>query len=369
MPLLFGVLLGLVWSGGVLGQGEEAAELSGLRMWTSQAGTTVEAEFVRVEAGLVVLRPLAGPEMSIRPEDLSAEDQKLIAGKLPPPPPAPAPTAKKTAAEQAQDPFLFPGPQQYDKEHGTVLQTFDFPDYTALATDKGFILIYIKDEGAYRSSPMLLRNYIVYNFLDANKRSRNRGRPAKGMSAPPQLTANSVLYKQNFADGVTGVLAATFEPQQIQLGYQLVDPKDIEWPSNRREIYISMPSYVRWEIEKMRFVGPRFPEGLTLAKLQAHLANCDVLFTNVKGKRSTYAYSAATRGLPGGNREVEIRGPMFTGKRLVFAAPGKATVIHGHIYSSKMPADGFSLRFIKDNPERDALSRNEELFIRIISEE
>ncbi|MCF7838353.1 MAG: hypothetical protein K9N49_06955 [Candidatus Marinimicrobia bacterium] len=366
MGLVAGVLLGVVWSGGVLGQGEDAAALSGLRTWTSQAGTQVEATFVRIQDGLVVLRPQAGPEMRIRPEDLSAEDQQLIAAQLPPPPPAPA--EKPAAAVDVQDAFLNPGPQRYDKEHGAVLQTFDFPDYTALATDKGVILIYIKDQGAYRSSPIIARNYVQYVYVDSNERRRDRSRPATGMSAPPQLTANSVLYKQTHTDGVTGTLSATFEPQQIQMGYQLVDPKDIEWPSHRREILISVPGYVRWEIDKMRFVGPRFPEGLNLAELQAHLAECDVLLTSSKGKRSIVAYSEATRGLPSGNREVEIRGPMFTGKRLVFAAPGKVTEIHAWIYADKMPADGFTLRLVKDDPERDALARNEELFIRIIEE-
>lgn len=51
---------------------------SDARTWTSTRGTTVEAEYVRMERGMIVLRKTDGGVLSIRATDLSPGDQQYI---------------------------------------------------------------------------------------------------------------------------------------------------------------------------------------------------------------------------------------------------------------------------------------------------
>lgn len=70
-----------------------------VRTWTSKAGTTIEAEFVKVELGVVYLKTSDGSVKQIKKSNLTKEDQQLIA-KLS------DPFAAKKAAEAAAEAAL-----------------------------------------------------------------------------------------------------------------------------------------------------------------------------------------------------------------------------------------------------------------------
>ena len=76
-----------------------AATNAVLRTWTSARGETVEAMFVRLRAGYVVLRTAEGKDLQIRLSHLTRADQTLARQLANPPQPEPK---RKTAARAGQ---------------------------------------------------------------------------------------------------------------------------------------------------------------------------------------------------------------------------------------------------------------------------
>lgn len=359
-----GFCLSMALSMAVGGGASWAAEPvgAGPRTWTSQAGTTVEAEFVALQDGMVILRPTAGGELRIRPGDLSAEDQAIVTTLAPTvEKTAPAATPAKAGKMDARQLFVNPSPDHYDpKTRGPVLKTFDFPDYTALVLEKGAVFIYVKENGAYRSHP--IEAFIFARYEDPTIKEW-RSRPVTSVAAPPEIGQNQILLHLNLADGLEGKLWAQFQPTEIQFGYQLIEPKDIDPPCLHRWLRVQIPAYYRWEPNERLFISPRFPDGLDLPAATARLAEADVRFTSQK--RQVRAYAEPTRALPNDNRRVEILGPVFTDKTITFESPGKNTELNAWIYADKSPADGFLIYLNKSKPESPPDNRNERVTLTI----
>ncbi|MBU1694693.1 MAG: hypothetical protein KKC51_12110 [Verrucomicrobia bacterium] len=89
-----------VWRCGAAGLGLLAQVLGAeARLWTSQAGSQVEAEFVEMQAGFVVLRATDGRQFKIQMTQLSADDQVFLRENhlRPAAPPEAAPVAPVSA--------------------------------------------------------------------------------------------------------------------------------------------------------------------------------------------------------------------------------------------------------------------------------
>lgn len=55
-----------------------------MRIWQDKKGNTIEAEFVTISAGKVVLRTSEGEQLKINPAGLSAADQAYLKRSIPP---------------------------------------------------------------------------------------------------------------------------------------------------------------------------------------------------------------------------------------------------------------------------------------------
>jgi len=74
--LIIGILIALAI-------GEVAARAE-MRMWTDKKGNSIEAEFVKIIAGKVILKTPAGKQLKVPQSGLSSADQTYLANAVPP---------------------------------------------------------------------------------------------------------------------------------------------------------------------------------------------------------------------------------------------------------------------------------------------
>ena len=264
-----------------------AKEDTGMRAWTSAAGTVIQAQFVEIKAGNIVLRGAKGELFSISPSALSAADrefvQKLAATAATAATPGVTPASTNTlpafkggewdgmAAVYKHRNFIF----TMDKTGGWKLQMLD--------KDKpvGPPIIDNTPGGSYhdteykrpgwkpgdptgRTTPRRLSSFVK--------------RPDQPLMQPSRIELAGLL-----TDDAAFELTVAFKDNQIQFTGSITDPAGLTYPT-------------RYNIAARFTASHTFGPGTTWENITSALAGCRITLDPPKGKPQIFEYGNTMSG-------------------------------------------------------------------------
>ncbi len=223
LPLLLATTLGLLPIARAQGPDTEA-----LHEWTSKAGTSVTAQFVRTEGTMVVLKREDGRVLRLALAQLSEDSQALVKSlSAAPTPDGSAETEEKgeQLGESGETEYEVPllesgkGPGRH--------AVFDAPTFTAEADGRGGVRIYLKENGAPAFGkgyaylwPSLL--YYPNGELQFRKIVKVEAKQ-KAVNQPKKLK-----FEGETDSGTKFEMTYEFDEEGVSLSGAVKDPKDIE---------------------------------------------------------------------------------------------------------------------------------------------
>ena len=321
-----------------------------MREWKATTGQTLQAEFVEIKEGRVVLKHdggLASPPLdALAPESrdlalaIHARNEKLRIEALTP--------AQMFSIIEPRN-FMPPGaPLQ------PVLATSEIDVF--VVDLPASIFFFFKEDGAYRSPPLSLGLEINYVDTSTEKRHVRHRRPR-------EILARTLTQKGDFTirrkhdDDVVSEIHLTLGRRSVSAGYQVVDPPGIQFPSHQRFVMRVWPvCAITNDVDGIpsiyhspRVASPGVSRDDLLAVMESWRLNF-LMQKEVKGAKTSFQYWDSVQGFPRPTAGViEMAGGVFGPSKLAIVA-GSAGSLSARIYQGKAPMDGFVIYYGKSNP-------------------
>jgi len=325
-----------------------------MREWKDATGQTLQAEFVEIKDGRVVLKHdggLASPPLdALAPGSrdlalaLHARSEKLRIEALTP--------AQMFSIIEPRN-FMPPGaPPQ------PVLAT---PEIDVFVVDlPASVFFFFKEDGAYRSPPLSLALELNYVDTSTEKRHVRHRRPREILQRT--LTKKGELtIRRKHDDDVVSEIHLSLGKRSVSAGYQVVDPPGIQFPSHQRFVMQVWPvCAITNDAQGLSTVyhSPRVsPQGVTRDELLAMMDAWRLNFRmekEVAGAKTSFRYWDSVQGFPRPTAgAIEMAGGVVGASKLAIVA-GSAGSLSARIYPGKAPMDGFVVYYGKSNPSSRA---------------
>lgn len=330
-----------------------------LPKWTSNAGDTVEAEFVEVtEAGQVVLRAEDGALLQIPLDALNRNGQARVRAEL-----ARRERERQLAVRRAVEERRIVVPDAYASSNESLLGKYEAPLFDAFIYEpSGRMDIFVKEEGRYTSPPIRVSFSVGYYDTETK---RHRQRRALQVLGTPEFRDSVAHFRMNMEDDVYAEFRLALRPDGADLGYLLRDPRRIRYPSSPR-ISCAFPA-IFWEqpdtVPAMVF-SPRYPDGIERAAFLSAIASYELRCLPLDARRDKterwfYHRSANRIGYNVGG--YEVGGGVFGPVTLRIPRPKRGGVLSGYIYPDNLPAQGYNISWAKDEHDKPADREGDQL--------
>ena len=307
---------------------------AGMRAWTSAAGSVIQAQFVEMKAGNVVLRGEKGELFSISPAALSAADREFVQKVL-----AEAATAMNASVIPAGSNTLatFKGGAW---NGAAVVYTNQFFAFTMNKT--GGWKLQILDKGTPVGEPLTDggpggsyhdKDYKKPGWKAGDSIGRRVGRPLVSFDKRPEqplMQPASIELAGMLSDGVAFECLITFNFNKIEYSSSIRDPAGITYPTECG-ISVVFP------------VSHKFENGTTWDAIVAALAGHRLTIQPQKGNPKVVEYQETLA--KDEIRSLEAIGPWGARKIRVDTPEERGTDRWGRLrnYGNNEPYRGFSI--------------------------
>lgn len=324
-----------------------------MREWKAVTGQSIKAEFVEIKDGRAVLKTAEGvvtpPLDSLTPEcrELAVstfeKKERLRIAKL-------TPDQLISAIE----------PRNFTPPGNTVAACFNNPEFDLYVYQpSGIALIFVKEDGAYLSSP--LRLFLELYYVDPAKFPNNYV-PRNSLKALEvnQTQKGVFTIKRQHIDEVVTDIYLQIGKTSVTAGYKVQDPTGIKFPSRHRFVLASPATYaVSPDADGIPtfYHNPRVAaEGVARDQLVKMMAPWKVDFrpkTKVDGVPTSYSYTPSVKQFPpGGLASMTMSGGVYGDNKVNVSPVGSNGSLASWIYQGKSPMDGYGIYYHKE----DALS-------------
>ncbi len=331
-----------------------------LPKWTSQAGDSIEAEVVELtDDGRVVLRTLDGALLQIPREALIPRDQARLRTieqrwerqRL---------QERRRSVEQCRAVI----PEVYVHPNETVLGRRETPIFDAVVLATTRMDVFVKENGRYLSPP--IRVSFSVNYYDSEARQHRQRRVLEYVQTP--AWADHVAhYRMNLEDDVYAEVRFVVGENRLELGYQLRDPRRITYASSPR-ITLGFPAiyFDDAESDPPLIYTPRMPEGVQRASFLNSISSYELKWATLDARRGDIVRHFYHRSLSQMGYNVawfEIGGGVFGPTTVRIERPRRGGILAGYIYHDNLPAQGYSINFMKENHTTPADRDGEQLIV------
>lgn len=314
-----------------------------MRTWTSQAGKTVQAEYIKTDGGVVFLEGNGGRDLRIPFASLNAESQAAVKALEKTAGPAAGAAAQPTGNELVD---------RYTREMGTVLGTYDHRLFQAnFYENRAQMDLFLKEEnGVVRSPP--LRTWLHVYYKGSSDWLQRR---MVKLEEPAVYDHGKIHYKLLMADDVHAEVYYEVAGNQIKMGYYVQDPPGIQYASQHM-LRTQVTALFEFDNETDRFQSSRFAQGMTWEELKPKVSDYELILKPVKGKTEHYSYAETVGRFVSPLKRWEISGGAY-GPRVIHARPPKSKgSLNAFVYSGHPPGEGYMLNYVNgDASDKSAL--------------
>lgn len=314
----------------------------GIRTWRALSGSTVEANFVRLEGQNVILARQDGVEFRIPASKLSAGDITYLKARVlipadhgnPPVPPPPIPPSDADRETPAAG-----GSTQNELEGAYGM--YEHPTFDAITDSSGAVTIYLKDRGERIAKPIKLLARITYRNPYRASKVIELSPPEDLVRQPKMITlqGKTVDHKKTRQE-VTYEVSYSFEGNQVSAwGRSLADGTHKE--PETLEIVAKIPS--------THDIPPSTEQPERIKILKDY-------FLEVKGGdggNQSYNYYTSPNFARKTHNSANLIGPLWEPREVTFSRSSKKAPLRPYIYSGKLLWEGFVLFVVKPDPRAD----------------
>lgn len=321
-----------------------------MREWKAVTGHSIKAEFVEIKDDHVVLKTAEGvvtpPLNSLTPESRALavsifdKRERTRIAKLTP--------AQLIAAID---------PSNYTPPGNTVSACFNNPAFDLYVYEpSGIALIFVKEDGAYLSSP--LRLFLELYYVDPAKvQNTYVSRPSQKALDVNQTKKGVFSIRRQHIDDVITDISIQVAKNSVTAGYKVQDPEGIKYPSRHRFVLSSPSTYaVSPDADGIPtyYHNPRVAaEGVSRDQLLKMMASWKVDFrpkTKADGAPTSFNYIPAVDRFPaGGMASMTISGGVYGDNKVTVSPVGANGGLSAWIYQGKSPMDGYGIYYRKED--------------------
>jgi hypothetical protein len=313
--------------------------------WTDKRGRKLVAEFVSSADGKVVLRNTQGRELTFELKALNDESQER-ARQLSAPPESDSDFGKLGAAP-AKTIAAAPAPRANKRgrrSRGAELKIFGLNGVTFRIFENGTGTFTMPSEGGRPVAPPLnVAMGVRY------KDTKTKSKVFETHLTPPKVTDTGVEFHMQYSHQAIVRVAYEVKNDKLSAWYSLVEADAIPYPAHLAQLRIESPELAEWRLEMDAFVGPQYPDGISLDGLRRAIGKKYLRLTTAAGTTNlafTEKVEADKR------REAETMvvadGNVYGPRSMVVRGPSKLAILQVGIYKGMSPMDGYSVAWINN---------------------
>ncbi|WFB36982.1 SHD1 domain-containing protein [Kiritimatiellota bacterium B12222] len=297
-----------------------------LQTWESNGGHKVEAEFVQITEGTVVLQKPDGEKVRV-------------------------PLGRLSEASMARAEALWETQSKYFPQHVYTMQTYDF----GLFGD-GKMYLQPKHVGIAQGDPISIR----FNGGVIPARGRWKARPIVKLS-DPVISANALTLKMELEEGIQVTLHCIVEADTLTIGYEVMEPEGVETGSY--QVILLMPAILETDPDSKLMQGFMLNQPVPYKAIEPYLEGISLRAVSEK-RTETIPYYDSPDAFKGRQEYVLLSGALGRNSKFKVSA-GKNGYLAHLIYPGKMLWSGYSLYLEKNSDNDDAMGSSNEFKIKL----